>query len=225
VPLVLKDGVSNPTGSQVEITVSDIPVGTVTIEIWGGKATATPILLQTLTVPFPPFITVVTDPGNIYSFVGIARNAGGDNDLSNFYSVYSLLAGLDTTLVEEIAEFLETAGIGTRGTDIFIITFPSTKKEGLLILPTGGTPPDVNKDCGQETITFSIQHRALENRPEIGFKKLIQVKRALHSMGDQLTTIKGIIEAQSANPVFLGVDGTNRTNVFTMPFQFRGPKR
>lgn len=126
-------------------------------------------------------------------------------------------------LIAEVADFMQKMELGIVGKTIFMFTYPATNEEFFLLVPTGGEPPDVA--CGQETATFSLQYRSLENRPQVGYQKLLQAKRVLHGAGNKLATILGIIEAQQAEPVFLGIDGRNKKCVHTLPFRFRGPKR
>ena len=216
-------GVSAEDGSDIVISVTNVPSGTTSIAVWGGKFGNIPALLDTLTAPFNTVTTIIpTDSGSMYVFVAIADN--GSRVLSYFINVYAKIEGMDFELVDEIAEYMEAAELGVVGQDIFKLTFPSSINECFLVLPTGGLPPDVAK-CGQETLMFSLQYRSLENRPDVGYKKLSEAMRVLHGFGNILSVRRGIIEATQAGPVFLGVDSKTKTNVHMLAFQFRGPKR
>ena len=216
-------GVSAEDGSDIVISVTNVPSGATLVDVWGGKLGNTPVLINTLTPPYNTVVvTVPADSGSMYIFIAIANNGGPT--LSNIINVYAKIEGMDFELVDEIAEYMETVGLGVVGEDIFKLTFPSSVNECFLVLPTGGLPPDVAK-CGQETLTFSLQYRSLENRPEVGYKKLSEAKRILHGSGNNLSVRRGVIEATQAGPVFLGVDTGTKTNVHMLAFQFRGPKR
>ena len=216
-------GVSGEDGSDIILSVTNVLTGTTSIDIWGGKRLSIPTLLDTLTAPYGSSVTTVpTESGSVYQFVAIENNAS--QTMSEIISVYAKVEGMDLELVDEIAAYMEDAGLGVVGQSIFKLTFPSSINECFLVLPTGGLPPDVAK-CGQETLTFSLQYRSLENRPDVGYKKLSQAKRVLHGHGDILSVRRGIIEVTQAGPVFLGVDSRTKTNVHTIAFQFRGPKR
>ena len=216
-------GVSAENGSDIVVSVTNVPSGTTSINIWSARRGES---LELLVIWTPPFntqtVAMPTVSGSIYTFIADANN--GSRTLSAIVNVYAKIEGMDFELVDEIAEYMEAVGLGTVGQDIFKLTFPSSINECFLVLPTGGLPPDVAK-CGQETLTFSLQYRSLENRPDIGYKKLSVAKRILHGQGNVLSVWGGIIEATQAGPVFLGVDSKTKTNVHTLAFQFRGPKR
>lgn len=215
-------GISAEDGSGIVLYVTNVPSGITSVDIWGGKRGEFPVLLDVLTPPYNVVTTdVTTEPGSIYTFVLIANN--GSQALGEIVNVYAKIEGMDFELIDEIAEYMESAGLGVVGRDIYKLTFPASVNECFLVLPTGGFPPDVTQ-CGQETFTFSIQYRSLEGRPDVGYKKLSGAKRVLHGCGDCLSVRRGIIEATQAGPVFLGVDGKTKTNVHTLAFQFRGPK-
>ena len=214
-------GVSGENGLDIVLSVTNVLTGTTSIDIWGGKFGNVPVLRDTLTPPFSTVPTVPTDSGSMYVFVAIANN--GSQTLSNIVNVYTKIEGMDLELVDEIAAYMENVGLGVVGQNIFKLTYPSSINECFLVLPTGGLPPDV-AECGQETFTFSLQYRSLENRPQIGYQKLSEAKRQLHGRGNCLSIRRGIIEATQAGPVFLGVDSRTKTNVHTLAFQFRGPK-
>lgn len=213
-------GYSSVDGSNIVLSVTNVPTGVVTISIWGSRRNAVPVLLDTLTPPFSSQTTTVpTVAGNVYSFVAITDTSV----LSVIENIYAQIEGLDNELIDEIAEYMEIVGLGTVGVDIFKLAFPSSVNEFFVVLPTGGAPPDVAA-CGQEILTFTIQYRSIENRPDIGYKKLSLAKRVLHGCGDCLSSRRGIIEALQAGPVFLGMDARTKINVHTLSFQFRGPK-
>lgn len=215
-------GYSSDSGENIILTVGNVPLVASEVQVWGGKRGQDPVLLDTLSPPYGDEVIVSTESGVVYSFIAISVD-GSSLSLSEIVNIYAKLQELDIGIIDEVAAYMEEAGLGVVGQDIFKFTFPQTQNELYLLIPTGGLPPDVA--CGQEAASFSIQYRSLENRPQVGYHKLLRAKQVLHAAGNVLATIKGIIEAQQAEPVYLGVDGRNKMNVHTLPFRFRGPKR
>lgn len=218
---------SNSAGNLVTISYGEIPVNADTIKVYAHKRGAFLQVLQ-VTDTLPLTITsFVSESGFIYEVFGVVQDiAGVILAVSPVVSVFAQEVSLDIDLIDDVAEYMEASGLGTVGTDIFKYRFPQTRNECFVIIPTGGAEPDVNRACGQEELRFVLQYRSLEDRPQIGFKRLTNAKRILHSAGNTLTKRKGIIEALSSGPVDLGAEAAddNRMNVHSIAFRFRGTK-
>ena len=220
-------GSSNTAGNLITISYAEIPVNAVTIKVYGHKKNAVIQVLQVTEAAPLNASSFATEAGFFYEIFGIAENVvGATLAVSPVINVFAQVTSLDADLVDDIAEYMEASGLGTVGTDIFTYRYPAGVQECFIVIPSGGAEPDVNKACGQEELRFVLQYRSLENRPQIGFKKMTNAKRVLHSSGNTLTKRKGIIEAIASGPTDLGTEGRegNRVNVHSLAFRFRGTK-
>lgn len=84
-------------------------------------------------------------------------------------------------LIDDIAEYLETEGVGTVATDIFKSYLPDGVDTGVAVLDTGGPQPD--KELPTKSPTFQIFIRATDY--ETGKALLEAVRTALHQVGNE----------------------------------------
>lgn len=80
------------------------------------------------------------------------------------------------TFIEEIARLLQTAGVGTLGTDLYYSYAPADKESLVAVIDTGGVPPDI--DLPTKEPTFQVFIRATSY--DAGKAKLDAVRSALH---------------------------------------------
>lgn len=93
-------------------------------------------------------------------------------------------------MIADIAQHLQTNGVGTVGTDIFISYLPDTEDEAIAVLDTGGVEPDI--DLTQlKSPTMQIMIRS--NTYTAGKSKLDSIRSILH----------GVIEAQVGSTYIL----------------------
>lgn len=93
-------------------------------------------------------------------------------------------------MIADIAQHLQTNGLGTVGTDIFISYLPDTEDEAIAVLDTGGVEPDI--DLTQlKSPTMQIMIRS--NTYTAGKSKLDSIRSILH----------GVIETQVGNTYIL----------------------
>jgi hypothetical protein len=81
-------------------------------------------------------------------------------------------------LINDIATYLQTAGVGTVGTDIFCAYMPDTVDTGVVVLDTGGVMPDPDLPTKRPTLQIFI--RAADY--ETGKTKLDLVRSTLHRL-------------------------------------------
>lgn len=84
--------------------------------------------------------------------------------------------------LSDIATYLQTQGIGTKGTDLFYANVPAKMDTGVVVLDTGGPLPD--PDIPTKNPTFQVFIRA--NTYALGDAKRTAVRDALHRLGNQL---------------------------------------
>lgn len=85
-----------------------------------------------------------------------------------------------TYLIDDIAQYLQTAGIGTVGTNIFKSFMPDTVDTGLAVLDTGGVMPDPDLPTKKPTIQIFIRGASYP----LGKAKLEAVRAALHQLAN-----------------------------------------
>lgn len=83
-----------------------------------------------------------------------------------------------STIIGDIATYLQTAGLGTVGTDIFASYTPDAADNIICVLDTGGTMPDPY--IPTKSPTFQVFVRASDY--ETGRAKLDQVRATLHKL-------------------------------------------
>lgn len=85
------------------------------------------------------------------------------------------------SLIADIADFLEDAGVGTLSTDLFYSYMPADLNAGVCVIDTGGPQP--NPDVPLKNPTFQIFVRAADY--DTGKTKLEAVRTALHRVQNQ----------------------------------------
>lgn len=86
------------------------------------------------------------------------------------------------SILNDLATYLQTAGIGTLGTNLFESFMPGTPDNAVGIYATGGPAPD--PDLPTHSPTFQVIVRA-SDYPS-GEAKLASVRSALHQVANQL---------------------------------------
>lgn len=83
-------------------------------------------------------------------------------------------------LIDDIATYLQTAGLGTVGTNIFLSYLPDTVDTGLAVIDTGGVMPDSYLPTKSPTIQVFIRGANYE----AGKTKLDLVRSTLHQLAN-----------------------------------------
>lgn len=123
------------------------------------------------------------------------------------------------TLAEQIATYLQTAGVGTLATNLFYSALPDTDSGDFCVgvFDTGGPQPD--KYLPTKVPTFQVFVRSTTY--DTGREKLDDVRAALHQLQNQ-TLVTGqtyfyYILAQSEGG-HIGVNPDNGKNEFSINF-------
>ncbi len=127
-------------------------------------------------------------------------------------------------LLENIAEYLETEGFGTRGTDIFIGFAPEseddTENNIIMFDQTGGIEPDRDLPIAKPTVQVIVRNTDYKT----GFNILQDIFDRFHRMNDSGVLVSGgvdVMRAYAINEVQpLGVDVKERYS-FTVTFVFQ----
>lgn len=89
------------------------------------------------------------------------------------------------TLLEEIATYLQTNGIGTLASDLFFSYLPADVCPCVAVIDTGGMPPDIDLPTKEPTFQIFIRSTSYE----LGKAKLDAIRALLHQKrGGTLTT-------------------------------------
>jgi len=115
-------------------------------------------------------------------------------------------------LIEEIADYLVTKGIGTKGTDIFLATQPTTPDACVTILDTGGFAPDNELPIKEPTI--QIITRGSDNDYETAKQKALDIYEELHKLSNvTLTTSYVYLIEALQEPTSIGRDEADRFEI------------
>lgn len=89
------------------------------------------------------------------------------------------------TLIEEIATLLQTNGIGTIGTDLYVSYLPADKCPAIAVIDTGGMVPDIDLPTKEPTFQVFIRSTSYD----AGKAQLDAIRALLHqSRNKTLTT-------------------------------------
>lgn len=80
------------------------------------------------------------------------------------------------TLIEEIATLMQTAGIGTLGTNLYVSYLPADICPAIAVIDTGGMTPDIDLPTKEPTFQVFIRDASYE----AGKAKLDAVRALLH---------------------------------------------
>ncbi len=102
-------------------------------------------------------------------------------------------------ILEQIATYLATNGVGTLGDSIFIGYEPDLPQDVVVVFPSGGRPARTD---GKEYPAVQVLVRNKSSKA--GLQKAEQVRCLLHGKSDVLTTEAGICFANESSPIQLG---------------------
>ena len=111
----------------------------------------------------------------------------------------------------DIAGLLQTAGVGTIGTTIFIGRQPDSPDACITVFDIGGTSP--NPVYGRDEPEYSILVRGVLNDYSGGYDKATEAKNALLGLSNQ--TVGDAIYAlfyMRTDTTFISYDSNNRPN-------------
>lgn len=83
---------------------------------------------------------------------------------------------MNQDIAQEILEYLQAAGIGTIGSDMFIGTLPEETTTGLFVMQSPSPMPHLYLDTFQIVLDFWYRHP----KSNLGYEKLMQIYNILH---------------------------------------------
>lgn len=120
----------------------------------------------------------------------------------------------------EVAEYLETQGVGTRGTDIWIGEIPDDTDDALTVIATGGFEPDPDLGDDIEYPTIQIDCRSTT------YATAQTLSQAAHTLflGNNNTTITSggkyiFFMNPIQEPTYIGKDDKDR-KIFSCNYRF-----
>lgn len=96
------------------------------------------------------------------------------------------------TLLDDLVTYLSSQGVGTLGTDLFVLRQPDSPQVLTTVYPTGGAHFANNPT---RFPSFTIQHR--NTHANSGLAKSIEINALLDNKVNVATGVKGRIELQS----------------------------
>lgn len=113
-------------------------------------------------------------------------------------------------MVDDIAGFLQAAGVGTQGTDLFKYRMPDAPDSALCIYEDAGHPPEMV----QEGIVYdnpSLQVMARDKTYSVARSKIESIVKLIGSLRNtQIGPAKYLRVIPTQSPFPLGVDDQNR---------------
>jgi hypothetical protein len=110
-------------------------------------------------------------------------------------------------MCSDIAAQLATQGIGTVATDIFIANFPPTPDNCILLVQTGGKPPDVVGDMEHPNLQVKVRNTDYDTGEGMMSDVYDYLHRLTHTTIN--TRMYYRIDAQSSYS-YMGLDEANR---------------
>lgn len=125
-------------------------------------------------------------------------------------------------LITDLSTYLQTNGIGTEGTNLFIGRLPEVDGQNVVVMldQTGGVEPQ--KDLPIITPTVQVTVRATTYSG--GIAKINAIYTLLHRKDDSLVLVLGGVDVMNCfalqEPTHLGEDDSGR-HLFTCNFVFK----
>lgn len=118
-------------------------------------------------------------------------------------------------MIRDIAQYLQTNGVGTVGTDIFLQQLPANPDNVVALFQYAGEPPDLHWNGEYPGLQVLVRNK----NTEAALTKIEHIKNILHGISE--TTINNhrylLIRARQS-PELLEKDGNNRA-IFVCNFR------
>ena len=116
---------------------------------------------------------------------------------------------MSTSPAKDIASILQTDGIGTEGTDLFVDQIPETPDSCVVVRNTTGF--DANPAYLRDSPTVQVIIRGAKFNPEIAYDKAIEVKNALLGRPTTIVNSKNYVQfLMSGDIIRIGEDENSR---------------
>jgi len=118
-------------------------------------------------------------------------------------------------LLDDIASYLQTNGVGTVGVDIFLGSWPVGPNNAVAIFEYAGEPPDLHWPGEYPGLQVQVRNKSYE----AGRQKIEQVKNVLHGVAETVVNNhRYLLIRANQSPFFLERDENNRA-VFVCNFR------
>lgn len=118
-------------------------------------------------------------------------------------------------LIRDIAQILQTNGIGVLGTDIFLGQLPASPDNVVAVFEYAGEPPDLHWPGEYPGLQILVRNKSYE----AGRQKIEQVKNILHGLAETVVNNhRYLLIRANQSPAFLQRDENNRA-IFVCNFR------
>jgi len=118
-------------------------------------------------------------------------------------------------LVEDIGNYLQTSGVGTIGTDIFLGQLPVTPDNVIVLFEYAGEPPDLHSSLEYPGLQVLVRNESYA----AGRQKIEQVRSVLHGLTEAMINGRRYLLVQAKqSPESLARDENGRA-VFVCNFR------
>lgn len=119
--------------------------------------------------------------------------------------------------IEDVVAYLQTNGVGTLATNMFISTFTGSPDNQIMVNHTGGVEPDRDQPLGRPTVQIMVRNTDYKT----GFTKARDIFDLLHQKFAIIKTANTDVMKCDAlqEPTYLGLDVEGRY-LFTCNFVF-----
>lgn len=118
-------------------------------------------------------------------------------------------------MIRDIAQILQSNGIGTIGADIYLGQLPASPDNVVAVFEYGGEPPDLHANIEYPGLQVMVRNK----RYDAGRQKIEQARNVLHGLAE--TVVNGhryLLIRANQSPAFLQRDENNRA-IFVCNFR------
>ena len=117
-------------------------------------------------------------------------------------------------MIRDIAQLLQSGGIGTLGVDLFLGQLPDSPDNCVAVFEYAGSPPDLHWDGEYPGVQVLVRNKSYE----AGRAKIEAAKNVLHGVSETIVNNhRYLLIRANQSPFFLERDASNRA-VFACNF-------
>lgn len=122
-------------------------------------------------------------------------------------------------MVEDVAAYLETNGLGTRAVDLFVAAMPASPADVVTLTQGGGHPPiDTMGRTDHEQLVLYVNLR--NTSYPTGQTKIYAIFSLLHRFSGTMGSVRYVSSLARSSPVALGRDENSR-HLWSLTFDMR----
>lgn len=118
-------------------------------------------------------------------------------------------------MIRDIAQYLQSNGIGVLGTDIFLGQLPASSDNVIAVFEYAGEPPDLHSNIEYPGLQIMVRNKSYD----AGRQKIEQIRNVLHGVTETVINLhRYLLIRANQSPAFLQRDENNRA-IFVCNFR------